>query len=147
MKARPCAARSCARPTSEKYIPPLRAHDPRGCRYFPRPTPARRPPAPRDYRRSVEFLERMVFSCFFRGWLKSLAFRRSKIRRNVSQVNMSTLCGDKGNPVRHARGRGHPGWTVKELDSRFRGNDGRGHFSVGFKPTCFKSLGLQPKVV
>ena len=62
-------------------------------------------------------------------------FRRSKIRRNVSQVNMSTVCSDKGNPVRHARAGGHPGWTAKELDSRFRGNDGRGHFPVGFKPT------------
>ena len=53
----------------------------------------------------------------------------------------------QGHPVRHARGGGHPGWTAKELDSRFRGNDGRGHFPVGFKPTYFKSLGLQPRVV
>ena len=53
----------------------------------------------------------------------------------------------QGHPVRHARGGGHPGWTAKELDSRFRGNDGRGHYPVGFKPTCFKSLGLQPRVV
>jgi len=60
---------------------------------------------------------------------------------------MSTVCSDKGNPVRHARAGGHPGWTAKELDSRFRENDGRGHFPVGFKPTCFKSLGLQPGVV
>jgi hypothetical protein len=67
--------------------------------------------------------------------LKSLApstvlrtcFRRSKIRRNVSHVNMSTVCSDKGKPVRHARpstalridSGGHPGWTAKELDSRF----------------------------
>jgi len=78
---------------------------------------------------------------------------RSKIRQNVTQVNMSTVCSDKGNLVRHARpstalrinSGGHPGWTAKELDSRFRGNDGRGHFPVGFKPTSFKSLGLQPR--
>ena len=36
---------------------------------------------------------------------------------------MSTVCSDKGNLVRHARGGGHPGWTAKELDSRFRGNE------------------------
>ena len=57
------------------------------------------------------------------------------------------VCSDKGNPVRHARGGGHPGWTAKELDSRFRGNDGRGHFPVGVKPTYFRSLGLRPRVV
>ena len=44
---------------------------------------------------------------------------------------MSTVCSGKGNPVRHARpstalridSGGHPGWTAKELDSRFRGNE------------------------
>jgi len=61
----------------------------------------------------------------------------------VSEVNMSKVRSNKSNPVGHARpstalrinSGGHPGWTGKELDSRFRGNDGRGHFSVGFKPT------------
>jgi hypothetical protein len=60
---------------------------------------------------------------------------------------MSTVRSDKGNPFRHARGGGHRDWTAKELDSCFRENDGRGRFPVGFKPTCFKSLGLQPRVV
>jgi hypothetical protein len=43
---------------------------------------------------------------------------------------MSTVCSDKGNPVRHARpstallridSGEHPGWTAKELDSAFAG--------------------------
>ncbi|MBI2363646.1 MAG: hypothetical protein HYV01_01395 [Deltaproteobacteria bacterium] len=62
-------------------------------------------------------------------------------------MNMSTVCSDKSNPVRHARGGGHPGWIAKELDSRVRGNDGLGHFPVGFKPARFNSFGVQRRVV
>ena len=52
---------------------------------------------------------------------------------------------------RHARESGHPGWSRRdqeseELDSRLRGNDGRGR-CVDFESTFLEPLGLEPRVV
>ena len=46
--------------------------------------------------------------------------------RSVRGANTSSVCGTEALHDRHARAGGHPGCSARELDSRFRGNDGRG---------------------